>query len=104
MTKDELAEAIAADAAITKAAASRAIDALRDHIGAAMIAGETLRIPGFGQFDAIVALPHAGRDPRTGQSITIPAKPRARFRPAAELRRRLAPLAARVALTAPASA
>lgn len=93
MNKDELAEIVATDANISRSAALAALDSLRDHVTAALVAGEELRIPGLGTFDAVTRPVTVGRNLRTGEALAVPAMMRARFRAAAALKRRLAALA-----------
>lgn len=93
MTRDELIDAMSIDAGITKEQAKKALKSLQAHLSAAMGAGETIWLPGFGTFGAAVKAPGKGRNPRTGEPIDIAASTRPTFKASSELRRILQPLA-----------
>ena len=55
-------------------------------IGVALKAGRTVRISGFGVFEARIAPSRPGRNPKTGEAVQIPARRRVKFRAAAALK------------------
>jgi DNA-binding protein HU-beta len=71
MNKAELADAVASSADLTKASASRAVDALISAISDALKGGQQVSIPGFGTFTVKVRSAREGRNPRTGETINI---------------------------------
>ncbi|QJD30885.1 HU family DNA-binding protein [Methylococcus geothermalis] len=73
MNKAELIEAIADSANLTKADASRALDAMIDAITGALKNGDTVSLVGFGSFAVKERAERQGRNPQTGDSITIKA-------------------------------
>jgi DNA-binding protein HU-beta len=73
MNKAELIEAIADSADLTKADAARALDGMIDAITAALQKGETVSLVGFGSFLVKERAERQGRNPQTGDSITISA-------------------------------
>lgn len=73
MNKSELIDAVAAGADISKAAAGRAVDAMVDAVTGALKNGESVNLVGFGTFSVRERAARTGRNPRTGQSITIKA-------------------------------
>lgn len=73
MNKAELIEAIADSANLTKADAGRALDGLVDAVTAALKKGETVSLVGFGSFSVKERAERQGRNPQTGNSITIKA-------------------------------
>ena len=83
MNKSDLVDALADRAGMTKADASRAMDAL---FGSDGIVAEALRkdtrvqITGFGTFEAKHRKARMGRNPRTGDTIQIPASKTPGFR------------------------
>ena len=87
--KSELADRIAARG-WSRAAASTAVDAVLDEITAALVAGERVTLPGFGTFDSAPRAARTARNPRTGESIDVPATTVARFHVGATLRGRVA--------------
>lgn len=73
MNKTELVDAVAADADLSKADASRAVDAMIDSVTSALKKGDKVSLVGFGVFSVRERAARQGRNPKTGQSITIPA-------------------------------
>ncbi|MDH5589281.1 MAG: HU family DNA-binding protein [Gemmatimonadota bacterium] len=84
MNKSDLVDALADSAGMTKADATRAIDALFGPdggiIAAAMKRGDRVQITGFGTFEAKERKARTGRNPRTGQTIQIAATKTPGFR------------------------
>ncbi len=79
MTKTELIDKIAAGAGLSKADAGRAFDATLDSIKAALKKGQKVTIVGFGTFAVTKRKARKGRNPRTGQVISIPAAKTPKF-------------------------
>ncbi len=73
MNKSELVEAVAQEADLSKAAATRAVDAVVESITRALKESDTVSLVGFGTFSVRERAPRSGRNPRTGETITIPA-------------------------------
>lgn len=73
MNKSELIDALAAKTDTTKAAAGQAIEALIDIITAEVAKGEDVTLIGFGTFKASQRDARAGRNPKTGEALTIAA-------------------------------
>jgi DNA-binding protein HU-beta len=73
MNKAELIEAMAEAADISKAAAGRALDGMVEAITDAMKKGDTLSLVGFGTFSVKERAAREGRNPQTGETITIKA-------------------------------
>lgn len=84
MNKSDLVDALASSAEMTKADASRAIDALFSTsdgvISTALAGGKRVQITGFGTFEAKHRKARMGRNPRTGQAIHIAATKTPSFR------------------------
>ena len=74
MKKVELVEAVATKAGLTKADATRAIDATFETITCALKNGDKVPLIGFGTFGVSLRNERTARNPRTGETITIPAK------------------------------
>lgn len=85
MNKGDLIKAIADAAGITKAQASDALNAVTDNITAALKAGDKVTLIGFGTFSSSERQERVGRNPSTGESITIAAKKQAKFKAGKEL-------------------
>ncbi len=85
MNKAQLVEAVASKAELSKAAARRAVDAVFSAISEALSNGENVQLVGFGTFTVTERKARKGRNPRTGEVITIPARKVVRFRPGKQL-------------------
>ena len=73
MNKSELIDALAAKTDTTKVAAGQTLDALIDIITAEVAKGEDVTLIGFGTFKASQRDARAGRNPKTGETLTIAA-------------------------------
>lgn len=73
MNKAELIESVAGSANLSKADATRAVDAVIDNITSALKKGQQVSIVGFGTFSVKHRAARSGRNPRTGESISIAA-------------------------------
>ena len=73
MTKKELAKKIAEEHALSQKQAAAVVDSLFDSIAAAVAAGEKVSIPGFGTFESKTRAARTGRNPRTKETVEIPA-------------------------------
>ena len=80
MNKAELIEQVAESAELSKAAASRAVDAVLDGITGALKAGDKAVLVGFGTFEVGSRSARIGRNPRTGETINIPASKSPKFK------------------------
>lgn len=80
MNKNELIAQVAKDAKLTKGEAGEAIEATLGNIMQALQQGDDVRLVGFGTFTVSQRAATEGRDPRTGQSIAIPASKNAKFK------------------------
>jgi DNA-binding protein HU-beta len=93
MTKTELVEAMAQGADITKVAAGKAIDTLIQSIATALAKGEDVSIMGFGTFTTTERSERTGRNPQTGEQITIAASKAPKFKPGSILKDAVSPKA-----------
>ena len=73
MNKGEMAERLAARTGLNKAAARDAVDGVFATIAEALANGEEVRIAGFGCFGTKSRPARTGRNPRTGEAVSIPA-------------------------------
>lgn len=73
MNKSDLIEAMAEAADISKAAAGKALDGMVDAIVSALKKGEPVSLVGFGTFAVRERAARSGRNPKTGETITIGA-------------------------------
>ena len=86
MGKQELVEFIAAKAGLTKADATRALDAALEGITTGLKKEGKVALVGFGTFSAKVREGREGINPLTKEKITIPAKTVASFKAGSKLK------------------
>lgn len=79
MTKAELIDKISASAGLSKADASKALDSALNAIKASLKKGQKVTLVGFGTFSVVKRKSRKGRNPRTGEVITIPASKTPKF-------------------------
>jgi len=90
MTKQQLIEQVAAKTELKKSEAEVAVDSVLALIAEALRANERVDLRGFGSFVVKDRKERQGRNPRTGEAITIAAKRDASFKPGKELTETLA--------------
>ena len=73
MNRTELIAAVAEKAGLTKKDAEQAVLATLDTVAAAMAAGDKVQLVGFGSFEVKKRAARVGRNPKTKESIEIPA-------------------------------
>ena len=71
MKKAEIVERVAGEAGITKQAAQTAVGAVFDAIAEALARSEDVSVAGFGRFTRKDRPAREGRNPRTGERISI---------------------------------
>lgn len=85
MNRNELVSNIANATGMSKSNVSTFLDAFVDSTTEALKSGEDLRLVGFGTFSVSHRKAMKGRNPRTGEDITIPASKRPKFKPGKQL-------------------
>ncbi len=73
MNKGELIDAVAASAGLSRADATKAVDAVLDNVTRALAGGNSVSLVGFGTFSVKERAARTGRNPRTGEPIQIAA-------------------------------
>ena len=86
MNKPELVNAIAEKTGLNKKDSERAVNAFVESISEALAKGEKVSLVGFGTFEVRTRQARTGRNPRTGQTLTIPAAKVPAFKPGKQLR------------------
>lgn len=81
MNKNDLVASVAEAAGLSKADASKAVDAVFDGITGALKKGDEVRLVGFGTFAVSERAASEGRNPRTGEKIKIAASKQPKFKP-----------------------
>ncbi|HEY5972778.1 MAG: integration host factor subunit beta [Pseudoxanthomonas sp.] len=90
MTKSELIEILSRRQPHLKADdVDLAVKSLLEMMGGALAHGERIEIRGFGSFSLHYRPPRLGRNPKTGDSVALPAKHVPHFKPGKELRERV---------------
>ena len=90
MTKSELIEILSRRQPHLKADdVDLAVKSLLEMMGGALAQGERIEIRGFGSFSLHYRPPRLGRNPKTGDSVALPAKHVPHFKPGKELRERV---------------
>jgi len=88
MTKAKIAKALKEQAGLpTLAQAAAAYAALFNIIKTALQKGDAVGISGFGSFKPVDRKARKGRNPRTGEEITIPASKTVKFTPGKTLKK-----------------
>ena len=85
MNKKELVESIAGVAEISMTAAEKALNSIMKAISETLENGNTVTLVGFGTFSVSKRESREGRNPKTGETIKIPAKKVARFKAGSKL-------------------
>lgn len=86
MNKAELVDIMAEAADISKAAALRSLDAFIETVSKSLREGDSVALIGFGTFEVGNRKQRIGRNPRTGEEITIPAAKVPRFKAGKKLK------------------
>ena len=80
MTKTELIAITAEKAGMTKKDAEKAVSVALDAIAAELAAGNRVQLAGFGIFEAKTRAARTGRNPKTKETIEIPASTSVTFK------------------------
>jgi DNA-binding protein HU-beta len=80
MNKADMINHIADQTSLTKADSEKALNAILLGITDALKSKQDVTLIGFGSFSTVKKAAREGRNPRTGESIQIPASTQARFR------------------------
>jgi len=86
MTKADITEKMRLATGLTKSEASDIIEALFSIMKSTLESGENLKITGFGNFEVKQKHDRLGRNPQTGEAITIGARRILTFKPSQLLR------------------
>lgn len=80
MNKSELIAAVAEKAGVAKSVADGTVNAMIDAVAGALKAGDKVAIAGFGNFEVKERAAREGRNPATGEAITIAASKTVAFK------------------------
>jgi DNA-binding protein HU-beta len=79
VNKNDLVAAVATGTGLSKTDAAKAVDEVFDQITKTLKKGDDVRLVGFGTFAVTKRAASQGRNPRTGETINIPASKRPKF-------------------------
>ena len=80
MNKTELVASVAEKAGLTKKDAEKAVNALFESVQQALVEGDKVQMIGFGTFEVKERAARTGRNPRTNETIQIPASKNPAFK------------------------
>ena len=86
MNKTELIAAVAEKAEISKKDAEKAVKAFTDAVAEELAKGGKVQLVGFGNFEGSERPAREGRNPRTGETMTIAASKTPKFKPGKALK------------------
>lgn len=80
MNKQDLISAVADASGLSKTDAGKAVESVFESISAALTKGDEVRLVGFGTFSVSKRKASTGRNPRTGEPMTIKASSQPKFK------------------------
>ncbi len=86
ITKMQIAEFVSAHADIPQSASANAVRSVLDGVVDALTQGDKVELRGFGSFRIRERAARVGRNPKTGDSVAVPAKRIPYFKPGKDLR------------------
>lgn len=89
MKKSDLVDAISGKAGVPKAQVQQMVDDVFDLIADGLSKGEKIDLRGFGTFSVRDSAARTGRNPQTGEPISIPARRVPGFKPGKELKEKV---------------
>ena len=90
MTKSELIERLSLEQPhLPPRDVEFSVNAVLDHMRRALVAGDRIEIRGFGSIGLRYRMPRTGRNPKTGDSVSVPGKYVPHFKPGRLLRARV---------------
>ena len=87
MRKQELVHSVAQATGQSEAQAAKSVNAIFETIQSSLASGEEVTVSGFGSFRVVERSARQGRNPQTGDSMTIAARKSPVFRPGTQLKR-----------------
>jgi DNA-binding protein HU-beta len=80
MNKNDLIGAVAESSGLTRTDAAKAVEGVFEAISGALKGGDEVRLVGFGTFSVAKRKASTGRNPRTGEPMTIKACSQPKFK------------------------
>ncbi|MEJ7838655.1 MAG: HU family DNA-binding protein [Thermomicrobiales bacterium] len=85
--KQDLVRSVAEETGQNESQATKAVNAVFTAIEQALASGDEVTVSGFGSFKVVERSAREGRNPQTGEAITIAARKSPVFRPGTQLKR-----------------
>ena len=89
MTKADIVDHIASGTGLTKVETEAVVDGFIQTVIEALKEGRNIEIRGFGSFSLHYRPPRVGRNPKSGDPVSLPGKHVPHFKPGKELRERV---------------
>ncbi len=86
MTKTDMIDRLADQLNMPKAQVRKVVDALVEGVTQTLVRGEKVQVSGLGTFEVRTRKAREGRNPQSGEKITIPARNAVGFKPAKPLK------------------
>jgi integration host factor subunit alpha len=86
LTRKELSETLANQLGFSQSNCAQIVDSFFDNLKKTMVEGQSVKLVHFGTFTVRNKSPRRGRNPRTGETITIKKRQAVSFRPSKKLR------------------
>lgn len=86
MNKNDIVKDVQTQTGLSKANANEVVTAVVDSIIDGIQGEKTVKLQGLGAFSVTQKKARKGRNPRTGESINIPAKKNVKFKPSSVLK------------------
>ena len=80
MNKNELIGAVAETSGLSRSDATKAVEAVFETVTSSLARGDEVRLVGFGTFSVAKRKASTGRNPRTGEPMTIKASSQPKFK------------------------
>lgn len=84
--KQDLINAVAEKTGFSKKESTTVLNTILNEIESILVSGDKLQLIGFGNFEVRQRSARKGRNPQTGEEITIPASKVPAFKPGKELK------------------
>ena len=85
MLRDDLINVVSRDTWLSRAAVSKVLESIEEHVGNALARGDRVQLTGFGVFEPKKRNARIGRNPHTKEAVPIPARIIPSFKPGKDL-------------------
>ena len=89
LTRMDLSEAVFREVGLSRNESAELVEAVLQHMSDALVRGEQVKISSFGTFSVRDKAARVGRNPKSGDAVSLPAKYVPHFKPGKELRERV---------------